>query len=767
MIVAATLSAVATLAHAQAEPANPVSPLNPVSPAASAPVSKPAKLAGNGAADATLATVTVTATRRSEPLQKVPVAVSVVTSKQLELSGSNNIQSLETQVPELAFKPSLSGKDTIITIRGIGTNSTSQGVEPAVSTVVDGVVYERPGQATLDLLDVDHVEVLRGPQGTLFGKNSTSGVINVVTQDPSKTPTGYIDTQIYQGGEQRVRAGVSGTIIPGLLTGSFTALYGRYDGNVKNVYNGEEINGYNHKGFRAKFVLTPTPDVKATFIADYLYSHDSFAAGVIGSANPLYTAALAPVVPSLQNRDVNYRNGPAELDTNWGLSAQVDWNIGRGYTLSSISAYRQWLNEQITDEAWVPTAYTQIPAVNDVGTLGFTQLSQELRLTSPKGGFFDYVAGLYALHGQTDEAYTRNVGTCTSSTLPSVAPGLTPCSSVTANKGTAQFDTMTNNLSAYGEGTFHFTPRLRAILGARVTHDEISYDFSRVSTAPIAIPGVNPTFGSSGSTSDNGLSGRTGLQFDLTENVLLYATYAHGYKGPAINTFFNMQQRDTTALKPEESNSYEIGVKAQTPDRRWTANLALYDVHYQNYQANFFDTVAGQVVTRLINAGTVSTKGIELDLGARPITGLTLNGGLAFTDARVGTFQCPSGAQANCNVNGTRLPYAPAFKANVSVDYRHPLAIGPQLELYANYFWQTSEQYSLPQSPSTVQGAYGILNASVGLNFDNGWRVALIGKNLLDKSYVSAMATGTGFVAIAVPRDADRYFGLQLRKDFF
>ncbi|MFM0697707.1 TonB-dependent receptor [Paraburkholderia sediminicola] len=744
---AAALSAAATLAHAQAAPESPSN-------------------------TTTLAPVTVTATKRSEPLQKVPVAVSVISAQDLERSGSNNVQSLVTLVPELTFKPALSSKDETLTVRGVGTNSTSPGVEPSVSTVVDGVVYARPGQATLDLLDVDHVEILRGPQGTLFGKNATAGVVNIVTQDPSKTPVGFVDTQIYQGGEQRVSAGVSGTILPGLLTGSFTALYGRYDGNVTNVHNSEEINGYNHKGFRAKFVLTPTQDIKATFIADYMYAHDSYASGVIGEAtSPLFATALSPVVPSLQNRTVNYPYGPAEKDTNWGLSAQVDWNIGRGFTLTSISAYRQWLNTQYTDEAFVPTIYTAIPGENDRGYVGFTQLSQELRLTSPKGGFFDYVAGLYLQHTQDDENYNRAEVSCLSSTLPSVAPGLTPCaagaSTFAPTTGDAVFDTFTNSLAAYGEGTFHITPRLRAILGARVTHDEVGYNFSRTSTSGVAVPGINPSFASSGFTDANGLSGRAGLQFDLTNDAMIYATYSHGYKGPAIDTFFNMQQRDTAALKPEESNSYEIGIKAQTPDHRYTANLALYDAHYENYQANFFDTVAGQVVTRLINAGSVVTRGVELDLGTRPVRGLTLNGGLALTDAHVEQFACPSGAQASCNVNGTRLPFAPTFKANVSADYRHPLPFGPELELYANYFWQAREQFSLPATATTEEGAYGIMNASVALNFDSGWRIALIGKNLLNKSYVAAMANGTGYVAIAVPRDASRYFGVQLRKDFF
>lgn len=762
--------AASVVAHA-AQPAEPASGASAASAAtAESAQAEPAK--ASSSRPTALPTVTVTATRRNESAQKVPIALTVVSGAEMERAGNNTVQSLVTAVPELTFKPSLSSKDTTLTIRGVGTNSTSPGVEPSVSTVIDGVVYARPGQATLDLLDVDHVEVLRGPQGTLFGKNATAGVINIVTQDPTKQPRGYIDTQFYQGGEQRIRAGVEGTLLPGLLTGSFTALYGRYDGNVKNVYNGEEINGYNHKGFRSKFVFTPTNDIKATVIADYMYAHDSYAAGVIGKAtSSIYSTALSPVVPSLQNREVNYPYGPSVEDTNWGVSAQVDWKLGGGYTLSSISAYRQWLNQQRTDEAWVPQVYQQIPSSNDRGDLGFTQLSQELRLTSPKGGFFDYVAGLYALHTQDNEHYNRAVVTCTNSTLPSIASGLTPCaagsSTLTPTTGDAVFDTLTNSFAAYGEGTFHLSDRLRVVTGLRVTHDEVGYDFARTSTSTAAVSGINPSFSSSGWTSANGVSGRAGLEFDLTRDVMLYAMYSHGYKGPAFNVFFNMQQRDTPALKPEQSNSFEIGAKMQTPDHRWTANIALYDTHYQNYQANYYDTVAGQVVTRLINAGTVSTRGVELDLGARPLRGLSLTGGLAFTDAHIDEFNCPVGAQASCNVNGKTLPFSPTFKANLSADYRRPLWFGPELEVYANYFWQSRVQYDLAQSPNTIQGAYGILNASVGLNFDNGWRVALIGKNLLDKQYVSVMATGSGYVTIGVPRDADRYFGIQLRKDFF
>ena len=753
--------------------AQPVAPANATPNASGVNATSQATLASdNGLKVSPLAPVVVTATRRSESVQKVPIAVTVVSGAEMDRANNNSIESLVTQVPALTFKPSLSSKDTTLTIRGVGTNSTSPGVEPSVSTVVDGVVYARPGQATLDLLDIDHVEVLRGPQGTLFGKNASAGVINVVTQAPSEETTGYIDQQLFSGGETRTRLGLSGTIVPGLLTGSVTALVGHYSGNVTNVFDGDKVNGYDHSGVRAKFVLTPNADLKATFAFDYMHSRDTYASGVIGKVtNPIYNTALLPVSAGLSNREINVTDSPWADDVNWGGSAQIDWSLAGGYTLTSISALRHWDNTQVTDEAWVPDVYQQIASSKDHGDLGFTQVSQELRIASPKGGLFDYVAGLFFMHTQDRENYTRNVVTCTGSTLPNVATGLTPCepgfSTLTPTTGDAVFNTLTDSYSAYGEGTIHFSPRLRGILGARVTHDVVGYDLTRVSTSSVAVSGINPSFSSSGFTDANGFSGRTGLEFDLLPTVMVYGTYTRGYKGPAFNTFFNMQARDELALKPEESNAFEIGAKTETPDHRYTANIALFYAKYQNYQANFYDTVAGQVVTRLINAGSVSTRGIELDTRARPLDGLWFGGGLALTDAHIDSFSCPVGAQGNCNVNGKTLPFSPTFKANLDADYKVRLPIGPQLEFYTNYAFQTREQYDIGQSPYTIQGAYGIWNASIGLNYANGWHVALIGKNLLDKSYVGAMATGSGYVTVTVPRDASRYVGIDLRKDFY
>ncbi|WP_346659668.1 TonB-dependent receptor [Pseudomonas sp. RIT-PI-S] len=701
-------------------------------------------------ATAKLQAVTVTATRREATLQTVPVAVSVVDGEQLERDNRNGVAALAQQVPTLNFRTNASNKDTALFIRGVGTISTSPGVEPTVATVIDGVVYGRPGQATLDLLDLERVEVLRGPQGTLFGKNASAGVLNIVTKNPEEAFHGYIDQGWYTGNESRTRFGIGGALIPGVLKGSLTTLVSSYDGNVDNNANGQEVNGYNHRGARGKLQFTPNEALTVTVAADYMTAHDDTPNGVISQVlTPAFGNALAPVSASGHNQNIvsDYRSHVE--DTNKGLSAQVDWALG-DYTLTSISAWRGWDNTQWQDGDRLATVSAAYPGIEDKGELSYDQYSQELRLASPKGQFAEYVTGLYYMHAKDDETYRRTLVTTT-----------------TPQRGVADYGTTSDSVAAFGETTLNFSPRLRGIAGLRFTHDYLAYDHRRASTSATAVSGIQPSTASSGSVDEDGWSGRLGLQYDLTNSVMTYLTYSRGYKGPAYNVFFNMQPRDTDALKPETSNTWELGIKASAWDERLTANAALFHSAYDNYQANFYDTVAGQVVTRLINAGSVTTQGAELDLALQATRQLKLSAALAYTHARIDTFACPAGAAASCNVDGKPLPFSPDWKSYARADYSISLDNGLDVELSSDYSWQSEVQYDISQNPDTKQGAYGVWNASVALaDYANGWRVALLGKNLADRSYSPLLASGSGYIYRAVPRDDSRYFGIQVRKDF-
>ncbi len=290
-----------------------------------------------------LENIVVTARRRSEPLQKVPVAITVLSAAQLKRDNLNNVQDILAQVPSADFRTSSSNKDRTIFLRGIGTISTSPGVEPSVSTVLDDVVLLRAGQSTLDLSGLDQVEVLRGPQGTLFGKNASAGVVNITTREPTSDLHAYADAAGYSGGgEYRLEGGVSGTLAPN-LTGITTILAGGFDGNVHNLYNDKEVNGYTHDGFRTKLEYKPSDDLKVRLEFDYLKSHDTVPNGVFSStAQTAYPTGLitqstmlardlaaSGVVAGNGNTTISNNFTSTANDDNGGISLRIDKHVRR------------------------------------------------------------------------------------------------------------------------------------------------------------------------------------------------------------------------------------------------------------------------------------------------------------------------------------------------------------------------------------------------------------------------------------------------------
>jgi len=710
-----------------------------------------------------LETITVTATKRSEPLQSVPIAISVISGDRLEQANLNTLGAITSQAPTVNFRANASNKDTSLFIRGVGTISTSPGVEPTVSTVVDGVVYARPGQATLDLMEVDRIEVLRGPQGTLFGKNASAGVINIVSKPISAGTERFVDVSYFEKKEMRLRTGVSGELSPGVL-GSAAVLFGKYDGNIDNITIGEKVGGYDRKGARGKLEFTANKDLKATFIADYSKADDTGSRGPFVRATGVLPVALSPIILGPKNRSVASDVKERVEDTNSGLSGQLDWGLA-GSMLTSITAWREWKNTQFQDIDGTGTVNNQIAALSDRGQLKSAQISQELRLASPTGAFFEYVGGLFYMRSKTDEVYRRDVRRC-NGTLPNLPTGVTPCAALFLDNGVATYGTLGKSGSLFGESKLNFSPTLRGILGLRYTTDDLSYYHGRVSTAAAQIPGVRVTrANTTGSTSQSGVSGRIGPQLDLSKDVTVYATYSKGYKGPAYNAFFNMSAIDDLALAPEKSKSYEIGLKSTLLDNRLRLNLAAFDTKYSGYQANFPDLVGGTVVTRFINAGDVSTKGFEADFEAKLSKQFTLAGAVANTRARIDKFNCPVGATCP-NLNGAPLPSAPNWKANVRANYRTDVGNGLRLDLATDYSWQSEVQYDLSIATNTIQPSYGIVNMSIALsNPAAGWRVALLGKNLGDRSYAAFLGAGAN-TQRSVPRDDKRYFGINARLDF-
>jgi iron complex outermembrane receptor protein len=727
--------------------------------------------------------VVVTARFRNESLQSVPIAITAVSGQSLAERQLNTVENIAATIPAVGFRSGASNKDRTIFIRGVGTITTSPGVEPSVSTVLDGVVLTRPGQSTLDLGEVERIEVLRGPQGTLFGKNASAGVVNIVTRNPTDEFRMFGEAGVTSDEEYRIKAGISGAIVPGKVQALIGGLYDDFKGNVRNVTRNDDVNGYRRYGARGKLVITPSDALKFTIIGDYLNSHDTTPTSVYAStsrtAYPTGTVTNSPdlaaaltasgIRANASNRLTNNDTITDVRDENYGGSFTGDFMLG-DYHLTSITGWRQWLNTQRQDYDSVAALSTAFPSGQDTGRVNTKQFSEELRLTSPKGGLIDYVLGAYYLHATTDETYQR--------TLTSLAAG----GARSTTTGIANYGITNDNFALFGEANVNFTPRFRGIAGYRSTWDSLDFYHVRTSSADplntgaaaLDRPGVRAYHNATDGLDRRGDSYRLGLQYDIGDHAQTYFTYSRGYKGPAYNVYFNMRSLNATTpldevpLSPETSNSYEVGLKGSTADRALSYSLAAFTTNFDGYQASFNDVVAGAQVSRLINAGSVRSRGAEADVTLRPTKGLTLDISAAYTDATVRNFLCPPGAPTSCNIDGQPLPYAPKIKLYENAAYRFALSDTLALELQSDVTFSSKVQYALAQTPSTVQPAYAIWNASVAVLSDqSGWQLRAYVKNLTNTSYSSFLTAGTfaGTVRF-VPRDDQRYAGLLLRKDF-
>ncbi len=769
------------------------------------------------------AEIIVTAQKRSERLQDVPVAVSVISGVALANRGGVNIESAQYLVPTLNFRKSGAAINQSLFLRGVGTSTFSIAGEPSVSTVVDGVVYSRAGEAFSDLVDIDRIEVLRGPQGTLFGKNASAGVVNIITKQPTQDFEGVLEASYADRQEFRGRA-VLNLPLGGETALRVTGFYGKYDGNIFNAATNVNryVNGYERYGVRA-ILAAQLGDVKVTLSGDWRKANDECCAEVIGTApgavnvtatvagvpnTPLVALSAATVQSALsgtqfagdQSRRIRQNLVTASIQKSYGGSLQLDWDSGP-VTVTSITGYRRFDEREVRDGDFLDAAYVGIAQLHDDGPQTGKTFSQELRIANNGRDFFNYVAGVFYSWSKTDRTFTRNDIVCnppTPTALP-VTPitALTPCGAAgappsTLPSGTATFGSTFKNLAFFGQGTLNVADSFRLIAGVRYTSDQLDVFHRRVTT--LAGPGIagnfdagvynngatttNPTTGvvSFVAGPSNGVfftnkatgtnwSGKAGAQFDISRNNTLYGTYSRGYKGPAFNIFFNLGSTGAAPIAAETSDAYEIGFKNTLFGGRLVLNLAAYYAKYSNFQANNPDIIAGVVVTRFTNAGDISTRGGELDFVLRPADDLNISGGVAYTDARVDAFRVIPG-QASVP-NGTRLAYAPEWKGSLSIDYRWRTGGSIDATFGAQGSFQSSQTSQFDTSAAiraaTTIPAYGLVDLTAGLISSNDrFRVVAQVKNLFDKSFAAAITSGGpgGAYRYLIPREADRYFGL-------
>jgi iron complex outermembrane receptor protein len=750
------------------------------------------------------AEIIVTAQKREERLQDIPLAVSVIGGDAVANNGGITLENAQYLVPSLNFRKSGTSLNQALFLRGVGTINFSIAAEPSVAAVLDGVVLSRAGEGFTDLFDVERIEVLRGPQGTLFGKNASAGVVSIVTKRPTADFGATVEASYFTKSEYRGRATVNVPLAANVRS-RFTGFYGNYDGNVNNLTKGSKVNGYEHYGVRGAIEADVSENIMLTLRGDYRKANDDCCAEIIGTT-PTNAAALALANTGFigaDSRNIRQNLVTATKEESWGISLQADIALGE-HSLTSITSYRGWDNTEIRDGDWLDQPYVGLNQLHDNGPQTSNTFSQELRIASPTGQFLEYVVGAYYSKAESDRTFTRNVITCSASTLAAVVPGLVPCSTasgastITTPAGTADFGSTFKNVSVFGQTTLNLSDSLRLIGGLRYTHDTL--DVNHIRRTTLSGPGVQGNFdagvynnglvatlpatgfvaGTSNgvpfttSTSNNNLSGKAGVQADLTENNMAYASYTRGYKGPAYNIFYNLTTVGAGVIAPETVNAYEVGLKNTFLDGDLVVNLAAYYAKYNNYQANSPDFVAGVRTTRLTNAGSVSTKGFELDFVATPSRNFTLSGGVAYNKARVEDFRLPPGADSTqLLAKGTPLANAPQWKMSLGAQYDIETSGFANIELGSQIAMQSDQIYELSPNPavrlgSTVDG-YAIVDLTAALVDPNdGWRVAFQVKNLFDKSFASSIVSGGpgGSFRYIIPREADRYFGVTAKINF-
>jgi iron complex outermembrane recepter protein len=748
--------------------------------------------------------IVVTAQKREEKLQDIPLAVSVVGGEAVANNGGINLENAQYLVPSLNFRKSGTSLNQALFLRGVGTINFSIAAEPSVAAVLDGVVLSRAGEGFADLFDVERIEVLRGPQGTLFGKNASAGVVSIVTKRPTADFGATVEASYFTKSEYRGRATVNIPLGENLRS-RFTGFYGNYDGNVNNLTTGNKVNGYEHYGIRGAIEANLGDTVTLTLRGDFRKANDDCCAEIIGTT-PTNAAALALAGTGFNgsaSRNIRQNLETATKEKSWGIALQADIELGE-HTLTSITSYRGWDNTEIRDGDWLDRPYVGLNQLHDNGPQTSKTFSQELRIASPTGQFLEYVLGAYYSKADSDRTFTRNVITCSASTLPAVVTGLTPCSTapgvstITTPAATADFGSSFKNVSVFGQATLNLSDSFRFIGGLRYTHDTL--DVNHIRRTTLAGPGVQPSFDagvynngliatlpatgfvagvSNGipfrtATSNNNLSGKAAVQFDLSDNNMAYASYTRGYKGPAYNIFFNLTTVGTGVIAPETVNAYEVGLKNTFLDGDLIVNVAAYYAKYNNYQANSPDFVAGVRTTRLTNAGSVSTKGFELDFVARPSRSFSVTGGLAYNKAQVEDFRLPPGADATQLIaKGTPLANAPEWKMSLGAQYDIDTGGFANIELAGQMAMQSDQIYELSPNPairlgSTVDG-YATVDLSASLVDPNdGWRLAFQVKNLFDKNFASSIVSGGpgGSFRYIIPREADRYFGITAKINF-
>jgi len=769
----------------------------------------------------------VTARRREESVQDVPIAVAAIGGEQLAATGSSSVGRLNQLLPSFQFY-STNPRNSAANIRGLGApfGLTNDGIEQGVGIYVDQVYNARIAAATFDFLDVERIEVLRGPQGTLYGKNTTAGAINIATARPSFEWEGRAELSLGNLNFIQAKGSVTGPLGPDVAIRLGVSTSDRR-GTIYNVRRREWQNELNNIGVRGSLLWQATDTLDLIVSADWSRQDPNCCVQIparIGTTQrPLNRqfAALAAAFgyspPSLNafDRLTDIDVPLSARQELGGVSLLAEWDLGPG-TLTSVTAWRYW--------DWVPS--------NDRDFIGLPittasnnpsqqeQFSQELRFASSGQRAIDYVVGLFAFHqtidtqglqiqGAAASRYTLNP-TSASANNPAVLRGL---------RSQNEIGFKNTSLAGFGRLTWHVTDRLDIQPGLRVNYDKkngsyVSTVFNgagQAITCNPAPPASNSVLRDQCATlapqsyqprfSDWNVSGDLTISYKFAEDVLGYATYARSFKSGGINLSGlpldanNQPILGAATVRPEKVDHFEIGLKTQFANKRVTLNLAGFWTETRDYQATVTNGQFAVVRGYLANADKVRVRGIEADFSARPSDRLRVYASGAFTDHEYVRFvdaPCPPElaggtaatsanppsapatpggfSPANCNISGQWLPGISRWAASYGAEYNVPVTFPEgEAQVYAGVDGSYRSKFSANPSRSrfTDIGGYALTNLRAGIRFEDRINIFAWVRNAFDTNYFDLLALQPGNTGLVVGQPGDpRTYGVTLSTRF-
>ena len=706
--------------------------------------------------------VTVTARKREERLQDVPIAVTAFNAETIAREQMRDVRDIAQITPNLVINPvTLQANGAAVYIRGFGQQDIDRTYAPAVSIVLDGVVQgSSTSQQLLNVYDLAQVEVLRGPQGTLFGPNSIGGVILLERPKPSGKFGANASATFGTFGRHDFKGAVDFPLIPGVLAGRIAAASLRDDGPYINDFDNQ------HRGFKDFQAVTASllyTGSKLTVQATGDYTHDRSDWGVLHNLSnkfDLWCGTLGFCFdPNRSLLHVN-QHGPTYLRSDsYGAILKIGYELGPNTTLTAISGYHRVHERKQTNFDGLP-----VPLFSSVQPVDEEQVSQEVRINAHPFKGLNLTGGLYYAYDDYDDGGN----TLYIFTLFGLPPGTTEI--VAKNQ-------RTNSYGVFAQGDYQITDRLSLTAGFRFTNETKRYIYRQgFGKEGDFFPVFNNFFNiDSGHHTWTQATPRIGLNYKITSDVLTYVSFAQGFKSGGYNGRGNSV--DTIGpYNPETVDAYEIGLKGEFFDRRLRLNLAGFYNNYRNKQEAVVrrNLMTGATITPTVNAGKATIKGLEAEAEFAPGHGFTLRGSAAFLDAHYDSFNYDGSDAASF----VKLLVTPKFEASITPNYR--VALGPgSLDVSATYSYRSAFETELGprydggvgplwNDPRGHVGAHGNLNASVSYEFGYDgatYKMTFFGRNLSNAIYIAAAAGAANLFTLGTP-NYPRTYGLELAAKF-